>query len=455
MICKAFRARWWRANVKCLKLAVEADRRLKMKRYSRIGGRLLGLLLFLCVLFQNPLGMWVSLTEVPLARLLTNTEAYIKQNPNDAQGYYVLGRLHSLAFARETKTIAAYEGDKRPLPSLPPYESILVQRDKTKKPTAEAIQHLGESIRNYRRATERAPNQAAAFLGLGWMYETGAGLAAQPGALKGLKQLPQTVGEWRERALAAYRQAYALTVKQDLANEHIGPTADSQISLEAGEGIRRLLQLRAGKLAEREQQELADIRDTIAKLQSKPRMVTPIIFSLTQTGALEDLLAEHTCVRFDLGGDGVARWWPWVKPETGLLVWDQAKNGRVQSGIQLFGSSTWWIAWRNGYEPLALLDDDHDGWLAGAELRGLAVWRDRDSNGVADAGEVLPVRALGIRRIAAQATTTSSGVPANPHGLQMMDGSVLPTYDWTPTEIKAPVLALAHPGNRSRAYEQK
>src|SRR6185436_15653196 len=100
------------------------------------------------------------------------------------------------------------------------------------------------SIRNYQRATELAPNQAGAFLGLGWMYETGAGLAAQPTFLKALKQLPQTASEWQERALAAYRQAYALTVKQDMANEHLGPTADSQISLEAGEGIRRLLQPR-------------------------------------------------------------------------------------------------------------------------------------------------------------------------------------------------------------------
>ncbi len=424
-----------------------------MKRHTRIFGRLVGPLLLLCVLFQNPLGRWIQPAEVPVARLLLNTETYIKKNPNDAQGYYVLGRLHSLAFAKETKTIAAYENDKRPLPGLPSYESILVQRDNTKKPTAESIQHLGESIRNYQRATELAPNQAAAFLGLGWMYETGAGLAAD--ALKSLKQLPQTAGEWQERALAAYRRAYALTVKQDLVNEHTGPSADSQISLEAGEGIRRLLQPRAGKLSEREQQELADIRDTIDKLQSKPRAVTPIIFSLTQAGALEDLLAERSRVRFDLSGDGVARWWPWVKPETGLLVWDQTNNGCVQSGVQLFGSSTWWIAWRNGYEPLALLDDNHDSWLAGAELKGLAVWRDRNSNGVADAGEVLPVRALGIRRIAVQATQNLSGVPANPRGLQMNDGRMLPTYDWTPTEIKVPALALTHPGNRSRAYEQK
>ncbi|MBI3760220.1 MAG: hypothetical protein HY269_10785 [Deltaproteobacteria bacterium] len=426
-----------------------------MKRHTQNLWRLVWLPALLCVLFQSPLGMWMQPAEVPLERLLRNTEAYIKKNPNEAQGYYVLGRLHSLAFARETKTIAAYEDGKRPLPSLPPYESILVQRDATKKLTPEAMQHLGEALRNYQRATELAPNEAAAFLGLGWMLETGVKLAEQPNTFKQWRDLPQSADQWLERALAAYRKAYALTVKQDLANESAGPTADSQISLEAGAGIQRLLRPRGGKLSEREQQELADIRSTIAKLQERPRAVTPIIFSLTQASTLESLLATGSCARFDLSGDGVPRWWPWLKPETGLLVWDQANNGRVQSGLQLFGSSTWWIAWQNGYQPLALLDDNHDGWLAGTELRGLAVWRDRNGNGSADKGEVQPVRALGIRRIAVQATTKSSGVPANPQGLQMNDGRLLPTYDWTPTEIKAPALALAHTGNHSRAYEQK
>jgi hypothetical protein len=148
-------------------------------------------------------------------------------------------------------------------------------------------------------------------------------------------------------------------------------------------------------------------------------------------------------VRFDLSGDGQPRLWPWVKPDTGLLVWDQTRKGRVRSGVQLFGSATWWIAWEHGYQPLALLDDNRDGWLAGTELNGLAVWRDGNSNGVADKGEVLPVQKLGIRRLAAHATVTSSGVPAHPYGLELNDSRRLPTYDWTPTEIKTPALAQA------------
>ncbi|MBT3202234.1 MAG: hypothetical protein HN350_20220, partial [Phycisphaerales bacterium] len=50
-----------------------------------------------------------------------------------------------------------------------------------------------------------------------------------------------------------------------------------------------------------------------------------------------------TAVRFDLDGDGRAQSWPWVKPTTGILVWDPSGQGRITSGQQLFGSVTIWM----------------------------------------------------------------------------------------------------------------
>ncbi len=45
-------------------------------------------------------GMWAILPEqVPVDRLLKNANRYIEAHPKDARGYYVLGRLHSMAFA--------------------------------------------------------------------------------------------------------------------------------------------------------------------------------------------------------------------------------------------------------------------------------------------------------------------------------------------------------------------
>src|SRR5207302_6844825 len=135
-------------------------------------------------------------------------------------------------------------------------------------------------------------------------------------------------------------------------------------------------------------------------LQRKPRAVTPLIFPLDRPRPLPALLSRGRLVSFDMAGAGRRQRWPWVQPETAILVWDPERRGRITSGTQLFGSFTWSIFWRNGYEPLAFLDDNHDGWLTGVELQGLSVWRDRNGDGVSEPGEVLPVAALGIVRVA-------------------------------------------------------
>ena len=163
--------------------------------------------------------------------------------------------------------------------------------------------------------------------------------------------------------------------------------------------------------------------------------MTPLIFSMETALPLEDLLDPSRRVRFDLAGAGRPADWPWVRPETSLLVWDSAGTGRITSGRQLFGSVTWWIFWGHGYEPLALLDDDGDGWVAGRELAGLAVWRDRDGNGRSDPGEVIPAAQAGIARLAARPDGRYGAIPWNPRGLATTDGRILPTYDWTPRRV--------------------
>ena len=163
--------------------------------------------------------------------------------------------------------------------------------------------------------------------------------------------------------------------------------------------------------------------------------MTPILVALQHEAKLSDLLASEISVRFDLAGDGLGRSWPWVKPTTGILVWDPRHTGKITSGLQLFGSVTWWLFWNNGYEPLAALDNDHNGWLEGAELQGIAVWFDRNGNGVSDSGEVVSLSSLGIKRIAARSAGLADGVPANPAGIQLRDGSSLATFDWTPTSL--------------------
>jgi hypothetical protein len=85
--------------------------------------------------------------------------------------------------------------------------------------------------------------------------------------------------------------------------------------------------------------------------------------------------------------------------------------------------------WRDGFQALASLDDNHDGWLSGAELEGIAVWIDRNQNGESDPGEVISLAEAGIARISVEAST-ADGVLGNPRGLEFSDGRRTPAYDW-------------------------
>ena len=91
--------------------------------------------------------------------------------------------------------------------------------------------------------------------------------------------------------------------------------------------------------------------------------------------------------------------------------------------------------WEDGYRALSALDDDGDGWLSGEELRGLSVWRDRNGNGLSEAGEVVPLLRAGVEAVAARPEGRREGTLWKARGVRMKDGRLLPSYDWTPSEI--------------------
>jgi hypothetical protein len=154
-----------------------------------------------------------------------------------------------------------------------------------------------------------------------------------------------------------------------------------------------------------------------------------VIFSFREGAHLRDLVAPDVHVPFDLDGFGPAQW-SWLKPSTGILVWDPRHSESIDSGLQLFGSVTWWMFWRDGYQALAALDDNRDGWLSGAELDGIAVWIDRNQNGHSDPGEVISLAAAGIARIGVSAVPDATGVLANSQGIEFADGRRTASFDW-------------------------
>jgi hypothetical protein len=107
------------------------------------------------------------------------------------------------------------------------------------------------------------------------------------------------------------------------------------------------------RLTAQDRAEIADLNAKLKTLSAIPRAITPILLSFQASANLTDLLAPTTRVHFDLSGEGAGRAWPWVRPTTGILVWDPRHTGKISSGLQLFGNVTWWLFWRDGYAPLA------------------------------------------------------------------------------------------------------
>lgn len=392
-------------------------------------------LLFGLLAMPSATARWMGPTQIPVARLLKNVRTYISAHPKDPHGFYTLGRINSAAFAAGTENIAAYNHNV--LPSLPTHPRLSPPpRDRTKPLSPQALTYVSEAVGNYRKATDLDPTDGLAWLGLGFQCEEALPFpqaVAKASAALSLRGKPDAE-RLRKEALRFDRKAFALTVKGD-TSRRLGMV--DPVSMEAAQGIVRLQANRS--LATTEQTELTEMQKLISAFQSRPRPRSPILISFQRGAALPDLLAPKKHARFDLAGDGLDREWPWVKPTTGILVWDPKHTGKITSGLQLFGNVTWWLFWKDGYEPLAALDNNHDGWLEGKELQGIAVWFDRNGNGVSDPGEVVSLASLSIQRIAVHSAGTTDGVPANPHGIQLRDGSSLATFDWTPVSLPSTV----------------
>lgn len=173
-----------------------------------------------------------------------------------------------------------------------------------------------------------------------------------------------------------------------------------------------------------------------ARLQaSRPIVyVTPILVPMTDA-PFSQLVDDASPVAFDLAGTGDTRAQGWLTPDAAWLVWDPEWRGDVRSGFDIIGQRTWSVFWSDGFEALRALDDNRDGELSGGELGGLSLWRDANSNGVSDAGEVMPVNVHGIAALATRGAPARPGLITAPSGVRFEDGRTRPLYDWTPGRL--------------------
>jgi hypothetical protein len=458
--------------------------------------------------------MFAGPHAAPVAELVKNLTARTKEHPEDAWGFYYLGRAHYLAYHLKKVEIPAqidWHGGRDTKPSKidlvpvdPPFGRGVLAKEGMKED--EQRVHVIEGIKALSRAIEIDPSKAEFHLCLASLLEESQPFAGQLDVLPGVSDPSTAKGDWPDldaslqqvaqklpaedavksargylevtqpelfdlngrarkgMALAVYslrndpsndvKEAARKLLREDwmefavdeyfrafclgLATEAklselpltMGPALEKFACYEAGKAFLRLSKDRADRKDEKVR--IATVEAGVKAFEKVPpcNAITPIIIPMHETSSVSDLLAPSTRTGFDLDGTGRHTQWSWVKPETGILVWDPDHSGTITSGRQLFGSVSWWMFFRNGYEALDALDDNRDGQLSGPELEGLAVWFDRNGNGVCDPGEVIPIDQLGIAAISCRATTMDGESPANPQGLRMTDGRVLPTYDW-------------------------
>jgi len=288
-------------------------------------------------------------------------------------------------------------------PAFVPFAKTVV-----KASDAEALKaaktHLARAIEEYRRTLKIEPGNLAAQLGLAWAIEQS--------------------GE-KMQAIQAYRKVIEAgwAKEKELKTGRLG---SNYITKEAAEYLIPLLD------KEKDGDEIARLKDRTAQLMRLPRLVTPIAIPLEGGLTLADIVDNDARVSFDADGTG-ARSWSWIHKNAGWLVHDQRQEGKIASGLQMFGSVSFWLFWDNGYQPLALLDDNGDGELTGAELRHLAIWRDANGNGISDPGEVLPLAAYGIVALACRPErftgAPSSCAAYSPIGVRFQNGQTRASYD--------------------------
>jgi len=309
--------------------------------------------------FGNPAdAMFMPPTFAPVERLISNTTAYVKENPEMPHGYYILGRIHYLAFVNKASSIMVWrhkelgiflhqtieaEAIKITLkefgyPSLPDipesertrfWDAVRKKRNQLEQERwqpakerklneKELVNHAATAVRNFKRAIKMQPKTGLYHLGLASLLEQYVEFLREIKADKVPEELRSVI---LERAKDIYHTAYKLSIMSDLMSQQRPITGlESLVGYEAGKAFIRLLEA-AGSIPNDETDRIAKVKKDLKKLEGlPPGPVTPIIFSLEKHCSLSDLLAPDLRVRFDLDGDGVVELWPWVKPTTGILV---------------------------------------------------------------------------------------------------------------------------------------
>lgn len=141
------------------------------------------------------------------------------------------------------------------------------------------------------------------------------------------------------------------------------------------------------------------VDDIKKKTDAAAKRPSPIILDLDGDG-VETIDASYG-VFFDHANDGFAEKTGWVGSDDALLVRDINGDGVIDSGRELFGTETELSSGgkaAHGFVALAELDLNADGVINAQDeaFSDLQVWRDANSNGYTDAGELMSLYEAGV-----------------------------------------------------------
>jgi hypothetical protein len=136
-------------------------------------------------------------------------------------------------------------------------------------------------------------------------------------------------------------------------------------------------------------------------------VTSPIILDLDGQG-VQTVSAADSDARYDMDGDGLADDTSWFGKTEGILVLDRNGDGKVTNAGEfsfvgdVAGAQT-------DLQGLAAWASNHDGQISNLDVRfaDFRVWQDKDSDGVAEEGEVMSLTTAGVKSINLTATAVT------------------------------------------------
>lgn len=167
----------------------------------------------------------------------------------------------------------------------------------------------------------------------------------------------------------------------------------------------------------------------------RPQSSDPVVLDLNYDGKIDvannvwqphDTFYKSHMRFFDINGDGAMDATEWLAPGTGDgMLCTPSGKGIVETALDLFGTAE---GFDDGLQKLSVqYDTDKNGWVEGEELAGLALWIDKNADGVCEKSEIKTLAECKVSRIATGRSVTYVG------SYESTDGQVRKLWNWWPT----------------------